>query len=161
QATPGTGASKGGNGNLTEVVSYYEHATSNSTAYTYDWRDRRLLTEPPAAPYTLAKFDNMGRTIGVGQFSSAPSSSADPTSTTTNRLALSETLFNDRGQVYRSKQWEIIAADGSTDSVMTTDTFYDRTGRVVAVDPPNTGVNVTKYDGAGRVVETQTCTDLG
>jgi len=42
-----------------------------------------------------------------------------------------------------------------------TDTYYDHAGRTVAVKSPGGGAHVTKYDGAGRVSESQTCTSLG
>ncbi len=161
QATPGTGSSLGGNGNLTQVKSYYADASSNSTAFTYDWRGRRLLTSPPLAPFTLAKYDNMDRMVAVGTYSSAPSASADPTSLATNRVGLSETVYNKAGRVYKATRWDVDATDGSTSNDLVTDYYYDRSGRQVAVDAPSSGVSVTKYDGAGRVVETQTCVDLG
>ena len=161
QATPGTGSSKGGNGHLTQVKSYHDDSNSNSTSYTYDYRGRRLLTTPPAAPYTLTKYDNMDRVVAVGTYSSAPSSTADPTTTTSNRLALSETAHNNRGQVYQTKRHEIDASDGSDDADLITKTYYDRNGRTVAVVSPGGAAQTTQYNGAGQVIERATCTGLG
>jgi YD repeat-containing protein len=162
QATPGSGSSQGGSGYLTQVKSYYGDSSSNSTAHTYDYRGRRLLTTPPAAPYTLAKYDNLDRVVATASYSSAPSASADPTVATTNRLGLGETAYNNRGQICESKRWSV-NSDGTATSGnnLVTKTYYDRTGRTVAAWAPSSGPQVTKYNRAGDVVERQTCIDLG
>lgn len=160
QSTPGSGSSKGGLNLLTQSKAYYASASSNSTAMTYDWRGRQVLTVPPAAPYTLTKYDNLGQVVAVGTYGAAPSSSADPASTSTNRLSLSETSYNKRRQVYQTVQHEVLS-NGSLDASLTTKHYYDRDGKQVAVDSPGSGARITKFNGANEVVEQQTAKGLG
>ena len=163
QATPGSGSSKGGPGNLTQVKRYYGDSSSNSTSFTYDWHNRRLFNGPPAGLKTLWKYDNLGRVVAVGTFTNATSlsTSDDPTTKTSGRLGLSETSYNNRGQVYQTKRWEITASTGAKGSDLVTDTYYDRNGRVVAFDSPGGGIQVTKYGPVGNVIQRQVCTSLG
>ncbi len=152
QATPGTGVSKGGLGNVTQVKSYYADAGSNSTSMTYDWRGRQIFDGPPAGPKSLRKYDNLDRVVAVGTFENSESLSVsdDPETKTSGRLALSETGHNDRGQQYETVRWEITASTGAKGADLVTSYYYDRVGRSVAVVAPGAGASITRYDAAGR-----------
>jgi len=122
----------GGNSNLSARYAYVENGSTGrrDTAYSYDVRGNLLLTDNPAGPDSLSKFDNLGRTVATGLFSST-SSSNDPTSTTTNRLALNETTFDERGQVCITTRHKIDVSDGSSDDTLLAKTWYDAEGRVI------------------------------
>jgi RHS repeat-associated protein len=119
------------------------------TSYDYDYRGRLLLTTNPQAPHVLNKYDNMSRAIAVGQYSTAPSSTADPTATTsTNRTALSETAYDERGQVYQTTRWKIDQSNGNKSDALTSNNWYDAEGRVIKVQGEQ--LAKTTYDRLGR-----------
>jgi RHS repeat-associated protein len=143
-------AAAGKNSYLTKRTLFTEDSASNDREvnYTNDLRGNVLLVDNPVGPDTLEKYDNMNRLIASGQFTST-SSSNDPTSTTTNRLALSQTFFDERGRVYTSQRHEIDVADGSNDDNVQTLSWYDAEGRLVKVDGET--LEKTFYDRLGRV----------
>jgi hypothetical protein len=121
------------------------------TTFSHDVRGRVLLTTNPTAPHVVSKFDNMGRNIATGLFSSTASitvGSDDPTTETTNRMALSQTFYDERGQVWKSQRHQIDDADGSDDDTLQTLNWYDPAGRLIKTD----GEQLTKtfYDCIGR-----------
>jgi len=121
------------------------------TNYTYDLRGRLLLETNPTAPHAFHKYDNMGRRVATGLFSSTGSITAlsdDPTTETTNRLALSQTFYDERGRVWKTQRHKIDDADGSDDDNLQTLTWYDEQGRVIKVD--GSALTKTEYDGLGR-----------
>ncbi len=160
QATPGTGDSRGRLGLVTQVKSYYDSSNSNSTSFTYDFRRRLLLATPPNAPYTLNKYDNLSRMVASATYSTAPASAADPTTTSTNRLRLNEMSYDKQGRVYQTERHEVLT-NGTLDSSLTTDTYYDRANRRVAIVSPGGGAQITEYNGAGEVTETQIARSVG
>ncbi|MEE9130850.1 MAG: RHS repeat-associated core domain-containing protein [Phycisphaerales bacterium] len=152
----------GGNGYLTKQTVFVEDSTTDQrvTTLQHDLRGRVLLTTTPTAPYSFDKYDNMGRLIASGQFSSTASivvGTDDPTTETTNRLALSQTFYDERGQVWKSQRHKIDDADGSDDDNLQTLTWSDAAGRVIKVD----GSQLTKaaYDRLGRQTHQFTLAD--
>lgn len=158
----GGSATGGGNGLLTGVArdedgNWATTTDQRITTYVYDFRNRAVVSLSPLAPHSVSKYDNSNRVIATGQYSSSSglSASTDPTSTTTNRVALSETAYDERGQVYQSKRWEINQSTGATGSSIATDMWYDADGRTVKT----VGSRITKtaYDRLGRVTGQYTC----
>lgn len=145
------GGSDGGNGHLTRRTM---RTTSTSTGervtdYTYDARGNRILTDAPEAPHTLTKYDNLGRVVASGMYKgTAPSSTADPESLATNRMALTSTNYDERGRVTQSYVYNIDPVDGSNDGSLRTDYWYDAAGRQIKVE----GAQLVKssYDRLGR-----------
>jgi RHS repeat-associated protein len=147
------GGSAGGNSRVTTRTLFVENSSTGQrvTTYDYDYRGRLLLTTNPQAPHVLNKYDNLGRVIASGQYSTAPSASADPTATTsTNRTALGETFYNERGQVYQTKRWEIDQSTGNKGSSLTSNNWYDSEGRLIKVQGEQ--LSKTTYDRFGRGV---------
>src|SRR5687768_80489 len=91
----------------------------------------------------------MNRAVAVGQFGST-SASNDPTSTTTNRLALSETAYDERGRVWKTIRHKIDVSDGSDDDTLESLTWYDADGQVIKEDGEQ--LTKTQYDNAGRTI---------
>ncbi len=121
------------------------------TTYSYDDRGRLLLESPPSAPYAFHKVDNLNRRIATGLFSGTGSitlTSDDPTAETTNRLALTQTFYDERGQVWKTQRHKIDPSDGSDDDNLQSLTWYDAAGRVTKVKGETFAK--TAYDRLGR-----------
>ena len=173
EATPGSGVSLGG-----LITSSREYFSTGSTDFTetrfyYDARSRLKLTKSLTGtgtlvpPLTAFNYDNRGRVVAMATYSADPNTGAstDALSTTTGRASLSQTKYDQLGRVYWSET-DSIASDGSIDQISSYDKklatryFYDQTGMLVAVDVPNGGVQINKPDGAGRIVETWSCSEM-
>ena len=141
------------NSSVTKQTLYIQNSETGKRepSYSFDLRGRVLLTTNPTAPHTFNKFDNMGRLIASGQFSSTASidvATDDPTTETTNRLGLTQTFYDEMGRVWKTQRHKIDDADGSDDDNLQSLTWYDAAGRVIKVD----GARLTKtaYDRLGR-----------
>jgi RHS repeat-associated protein len=130
--------SDSGNSYLTKRTLFIQDSATGKreTTFTNDVRGNAVLVTAPAAPHTLKKFDNKDRVIAVGLYSSASglSATSDPTSVTTNRLALGQTFYDELGRVWKSQRHQIDAADGSDDDNLQALTWYDKAKRRVKFD---------------------------
>ena len=130
------------------------------TSFTHDVRGRVVLVDNPLSPHSFVKYDNMGRQVAVGLFSSTASitvSSDDPTTETANRLALSEISYDERGQVWKTIRHKIDASDGSDDDTLESLSWFDDEGRLIKTD----GEQLAKfgYDRIGRRVRAYVLAD--
>ena len=112
------GGADDGNGLLTSRTLYVEDGTTGQrvTSYQYDVRGNLLLQTSPTAPHAFHKYDAMNRRVATGLFSSTGGitlGTDDPTTEATNRLALSQTFYDEVGRVWKSQRHEIDASDGS------------------------------------------------
>jgi len=146
------GGSGGGNQYLTSMTTFVVDGSTDQrvTTFTNDARGRRIIEARPASPHALHKYDNLGRQIATGLYSSTSGQTAgsDPTSVSSNRLALSQTLFDERGQVWKTQRHKIDAGDGSDDDNLQALAWYDRAGRVCKRDA--TMLERVRYDRLGR-----------
>ncbi|HRQ74020.1 MAG TPA: hypothetical protein PLU35_13420, partial [Phycisphaerales bacterium] len=137
------GGLDGGNSYLTEVTRYVVDGTTGQrvTAFENDVRGRAVLVENPLAPHVLTKYDNVGRATAVATYRSASglSASSDPFSATSNRLSLSETRYDERGQVFEAREYRIDQSTGGIVQTLSSDTYLIRS---------------FWYDGEGRAVKT-------
>ncbi|MBL9030839.1 MAG: RHS repeat-associated core domain-containing protein [Phycisphaerae bacterium] len=151
----GRGVGGGGNSLLTTRTLYVEDGTTGQrqTTYTYDYRGRLIVTVNPQAPHVVAKYDNLGRMIASGLFSSSSglTASTDPTTTTSNRVALSQTFYDERGQVWKSQRHKITQSTGADADNLQTLNWYDPDGRLIKTDGEQ--LIKTRYDRLGRVVQ--------
>ena len=151
-----SGGDKGNSFVTKRTLFIQDSATGDrETTFAHDVKGRVILqTNPPGTDpkFVLNKYDHMGRLIASGSYTGDGSgdvtSSDDPTSRTTDRLALSQTFYDERGQVWKTQRHKIDAADGSDDDNLQTLTWYDADGQVIKVD----GEQLTKtiYDRLGR-----------
>ena len=153
-ATVYDGGSDGGNGFVTRRTRYWGSTTSH-TDMEYDARGRTLLVENPVSPHQFYKYDNRGRQIAVGSFSSTASitvGSDDPTTETTNRLSLSESTFDSRGRAASRTRHSVNQTSGATVDSIDDEQWFDEEGRLVKV----TGSSYAKYayDRIGRRTHT-------
>ena len=142
-----------GNGHLTKRTAYVEGSDTDKreTSYSHDLRGNVLLVTNATAPHVFEKLDSMGRTVAVGKFSSTANivvGTDDPTTETSNRMALDETYYDELGRVWRTVRHKIDQDDGSDDDTLEALTWYDSTGRTIKVD----GETLSKsfYDRLGR-----------
>jgi RHS repeat-associated protein len=122
------------------------------TTYTNDIRGRVIVAANPLSPHVFSKFDNLGRLIATGTFSSTGSivvASDDPTTETTNRLGLSQTFYDVKGQVWKSQVHKIDVTDGSDDDTLITLNWYDSQSRLMKTRGPG-ALAKTFYDRLGR-----------
>ncbi|MGD9789023.1 MAG: hypothetical protein AB7Q00_07955 [Phycisphaerales bacterium] len=140
-------------GLVVKRTQYVVDGTTNrrDTYYTYDDRDQLVVTQSPQSPHSVVKYDNLGRVVARGLYSSASSlaKGSDPTTDDTDRIGLSETFYDDIGQVYKTVTHEIDESDGSDDDTLTTYMWYDSVGRAIKSKGPS-GIHKTIYDRIGR-----------
>lgn len=125
------------------------------TDFEYDYRGRLIVQTNPVSPHAVFKYDNRGRRIAAGTFSSTSgfTFATDPTSTTTNRLSLSETEFDERGQVWHNIQHKITQSTGaiSGGNELETLNWYDGNGRLIKTISPS-GLSKVTYDRLDRTI---------
>ncbi|MCK4873242.1 MAG: hypothetical protein KAS72_10995 [Phycisphaerales bacterium] len=144
--------SDGGNSYITTRTRYVQDSDTDKreTTYTNNERGRAVLVTNEEPPHILTKYDNRGRVIAVGQYSSAGglSASSDPTTVTTNRIGLVENDHDQLGRVWETTRHKIDDADGSDDDTLVTETWFDAAGRLIKQD----GEQLVKYayDRLGR-----------
>lgn len=152
------GGNAGGNGYVTKRIqdadgNWGDPADQRVTTIQYDWRGRAVIQTNPAAPHSFTKYDDLGRAIATGQYSATGSLnplSMDPTTTSGSRIGLSETVYDERGQVARTTMHEINQSTGASLDTIVTNNWYDASGR--SVKTAGTQISKTKYDRLGRTL---------
>jgi RHS repeat-associated protein len=147
-----------GNGNVTRVETYTGEA-SNGTRVTkrwYDFRDRLVAEAPPALPNTVYAHDDLGRVVEQASFitntgfTGGVSSLPAPSDASANRSTYAQTLYNNRGMVYRSRM-AIDPEEDTSPEYLESNRWYDARGLVIAEWSPNGPGSKTAYDALGRV----------
>ncbi len=177
-----TGTSGTGNGVLSES-STYTHDTSSTIRTAnmlYDWRDRLVATKNGVStseadsahrPIMISDLDNLGEVTvryqydGDGLTVSVSSAGIATASDSTKLRAETLVSYDDQGRVYQRQTYSVDQSAGSlSTNTLTTNTFYDHRGNLIATYSPGGVVRKSVYDGAGRVSETYTsdgATDSG
>ncbi|MFO0834397.1 MAG: RHS repeat-associated core domain-containing protein [Phycisphaerales bacterium] len=121
------------------------------TIYTNDVRGRPVILTNPDKPHVLNLFDNLGRVIARGLYSSTGSLSldSDPNEVGGARLDLTQTFYDERGRVWKTITHKIDASDGSKLDTLASLTWYDPEGRTIKSSSPG-GLSKTQYDRLGR-----------
>ncbi len=157
------GGSSNKNSRVTKRTQFIQDSTTDrrDTTYAYDSRGRLILTTSPQAPHSVIKYDNLDRVIAAATYSSSSglSSSTDPESTTSNRISLSKTLYDEKGQVYETRAYQIVQSTGAIatsggDVYLPSLTWYDEAGRVIKTR--GTSLSKMVYDRLGRVLDRYT-----
>ncbi|MCH8342427.1 MAG: RHS repeat-associated core domain-containing protein [Planctomycetes bacterium] len=143
----------GGNSYLTQQTLFVEDGAPGQrvTTYTNDLRGRVIVTVGPEPPFVVGRYDNLGRVIATGDYSSSTGldEDTDPTLTTSaNRVGLTETLFDEMGGVYKGIRWKINQANGNKDDSLETLNWYDAMRRVIKIDGSH--LTKTSYDRLSR-----------
>ena len=159
-----------GNGRVTKRAEYVEgHATTGvgasgsarvATTF-YDLRGNPVAQENPVAPHSVTDFDLRRRPKATAGYSSASGfSGSSATSTTTNRVTLSRTSYDARGQVFASRRLFVNQSNGSImtllggaddpDGFLETLLWRDSSGRVIKEGGDRHAKR--QYDRFGRVL---------
>jgi hypothetical protein len=110
-------------------------------------------TETAIGPYAVNDVDWKGRSTTTAQYSADPtwtsvlSSDGYPayaSSTSTNRLTETSTLYDNLNRVYQNQQYDIAPSSGAGTNYLAQNNFYDRNDRVVASAP-----RLCRRDGDG------------
>lgn len=142
-----------GNGLVSKTQQFTDSSNSRDTLYYYDDRDRLHYQVNPEAPHSVYEYDNLDRTTHVATYDSSTnlSSSTVASTTTTDRVALSETMYDTRGRVYESRTYEIVQSTGAKaggSSYLFSKSWYDPVDQVIKTS----GRSLTKtvYDRLRR-----------
>ena len=137
-------------GRVSERTVYIDGSTAQTTEYTYDSRDRVVLTENPIAPHVAVAYDNLDRVVETGLYTGTGNLSDPPApyDDEDDRIGLSTTSYDELGRVFRTVQYEVDQGSGARNNAIVTNRWHDAGGRVVK----ESGAQITKtsYDRLGR-----------
>jgi RHS repeat-associated protein len=139
-----------GNDTLTKSRLFTSAGTSLDTSYLHDYRDRQTNSRTPDNVAVQQGIDNLGRARWVESFASA-----DFVYTAAKRRGRSETLFDQKGQVWRTLVYNVSPSTdgvpGQLNNYLRTDFWSNGRGQVVKTRGPNGECGKAQYDGVGRV----------
>lgn len=165
-----------GDGYVTQSNQFYGTGSTNYTGANYyrTYRGHIRGIEPfymngstltTIGPYTVQDVDWKGRETARAKYSADQTWSSVLTSggytayastTSTNRLTQTGTLYDNIGRVYQIQQYDISASTGTGANYLARNAFYDRNGQLVASAPQYAAGTERAYDGAGRLYERRT-----
>lgn len=134
----------GGDGNLTKRTLPVDSNTANDrvTLYSYDWRNRLTSIDGEIDFYEERVYDNLGHVTRVDQRNTTSSG---------NLVARSETLFDDRGRLYRSIRYAVDPATGTVGNSLVDNRWYDAAKNLIKQRPAGSETfTKSVYDGLGR-----------
>ena len=165
----------GGDSNLSEETRHPQPGTTSADRVTdnyYDWRDRLVETKSGVQssesdgahrPIFYTTYDNLNEVTQVAKYDGdgvAITTTAGVPDVPSNSLlrAKTATSYNEWGQVYRTDKYDIIQTGTNAGTLATTNTlssqsFYDHRGNVIANVQPGGLVGKYVYDGAGRLTK--------
>ncbi|MEM1353906.1 MAG: LamG-like jellyroll fold domain-containing protein [Planctomycetota bacterium] len=144
ESTYDSGAA-GGNSYLTQVIQFPDGNNVRATEYEYDFRGRRTATIDATNRYSVPTYNNLNQTTKTQRYDSDPNAGG-------TLIGQSESFFDDRGRVYRTKQYAVNPSTGAVGNALQGDTWYDPAGNVLESVAPGAGEVFTKntYDNLGR-----------
>jgi hypothetical protein len=166
-----------GDGNLTQTTVYPGGSQAPRITQSYfDWRDRMVAsksgiilntdgTEDLSAeddgtnrPIEFSVYDNLGEVTeqdtytGDGVAVTTTNGVVNATSADLLR-AKTTSSYDDQGNVYQTNTYSVDPTDGTVGDAVTTNTFRDLRGDVIATYTPGQPTEKEPYDGAGRDIE--------
>jgi RHS repeat-associated protein len=157
-----------GDSNLTQETQYPGgSAAPRVTQQFYDWRDRLVAQKQGVQasendgtnrPITYTTYDNINEVVQVQQYDgdsvtiSTVNGEPQPPASSLLR-AQTAFAYDDQGRVYQQQVFSVDPTTGAVSSTaLTTNTFYDHRGDVMAQSDPGGVWTKDIYDGAGRLV---------
>lgn len=128
-----------GNGYPTQETLYLDDVPNTRvTTYTNDAFGRPVIVAPPTTPYILNLYDNLHRVTATGLYTSTSglTVTSDPTAVSTNRRALTETKYDQLGQIYQTIRHKINVSSGADLDTLNTDSWYDADRRLIKFQGP-------------------------
>lgn len=131
------------------------------TEMIYDFRGRTKMVKNPVSPHLVTKYDNRNRTIATATYSDVTGfdEDTDPVTEDDDRLSLSTSAYDARGQMFSGADFEIDQTDGSirqdgssNDIVIRSLNWFNAAGQVIQTR----GASFAKhaYDRLGRRTHT-------
>lgn len=146
-----------GNGNLTLIRQKFNGTPGDDriTKRWFDYRDRVVGTLNPLAPHQTLAYDNLNRPISAATFTSGTGFTGsvvpDPDTPHATRSTYTQTLYNNRGLVYRTRAAiDPIEEDEQFQTFLETNRWFDGDGMVIATWSPNSPAVKTVYDTLDR-----------
>lgn len=169
-----------GDGHITKTKDYFGTGTNDYTGTnlkrTYRGHVRGIepyymasTTETTTGPYTVQDVDWMGRVTTDALYDTTPvwgtvltgdSYTAYASSTTTNRRARTDILYDYLGRFYQTKVYEVASSNGTGNNFSTAAHYYDRNNRIVGTVKNLQEGEELAYDGAGRQYQSRKVTEL-
>lgn len=126
--------------------------TTRVTAYTNDWRGRRVATDGEVDFYQETAYDNLDRPTVTQR---------RDTSSGGNLVAKSEVKYDARGRVYQTVRYGVDPDTGTVGNALTDNTWYDAASRVIKEQPAGSRRFMKHvYDGLGRKTKSYLGYDL-
>ncbi len=142
----------GGDGNLTEQTQHVSDSETRVTAFVYDWRNRRTDTDGEIDFYEQVTYDNLDRVTRTERYD---------TTAQGNLIARSDTLYDDRGRVYRTIRYAVDPSTGDVGNALVDNTWYDAAGNQIKSQPAGSKLfTKTVHNGVGRQTAQYTGYDL-
>jgi RHS repeat-associated protein len=142
----------GGDGNLTQLTQYVSVsgpppvADTRVTSYAYDFRNRRTSQNGEVDFFEHSTFDNLDRIVLTQRRN---------TTSDGKLVTKSETLYDNRGHVYRTLRYGIDPEDGTGDIALADNTWRDASGNILKQQPAGArAFTRLEYDGIDRPVAT-------
>jgi RHS repeat-associated protein len=164
-----------GNGNLSEVTQHPQPGTPSADRVTdnyFDWRNRLVETKSGVQtsedstthrPIYYLSYDNLDELTQIAKYDgdqqAITSTGGVPDAPSGNLLRAKEAIsYDEWGQVYRTDTYDIIqsgvnAGNTFTSNTLSTQTWRDHRGNVIASVRPGGLVSKYVYDGAGRLIK--------
>jgi RHS repeat-associated protein len=155
-----------GDSNLTQQTQYPGGGAANRVAQSwYDWRDRLVATKQGVQgtedttthrPILYLTLDNLGEVTQQQQYDgdgvTLTSSNGVPQPPSASLLrAQTNTAYDDQSRTYQAQVFSVNPTTGAVSSTaLTTNSWFNHRGFVIATSQPGGLVLKTAYDGAGR-----------
>ncbi|TWT55980.1 tRNA3(Ser)-specific nuclease WapA precursor [Allorhodopirellula solitaria] len=138
----------GGDNNLTSQIAYVDGVNTRTTAYTYDWRNRRVDTNGELDAFGRVTYDNLNRVIQSDRYD---------TSASGNLVSRNVTKYDNLGRVYQSIGYAVDPNTGTVGNPITSNTWFDAVGNPVKSMPGGSS-RFTKqvFDSTGWMVHSYT-----
>jgi GT2 family glycosyltransferase len=135
----------GGDGNLTQQTQYVDGSTTRVTAFTSDWRNRQTDIDGELDFYQRTYYDNLDQVVKTERYDTTASG---------HLVARDETLFDNRGRVYRTVQYAVDPNTGTVGGSLTDNTWFDDAGNVIQRQPAGlmNGIEL-EYDSLSRLIK--------
>ncbi|TWT55957.1 RHS repeat-associated core domain-containing protein [Allorhodopirellula solitaria] len=131
----------GGDNNLTSQIAYVDGVNTRTTAFTYDWRNRRVDTNGELDVFARVTYDNLNRVIQSDRYD---------TSTSGNLVSRNLTKHDNLGRVYQSVRYAVDPSTGSVGNPLTSNTWFDAVGNTVKSMPGgSSGFTKQVFDSTG------------
>ena len=133
----------GGDANLTTGTLLVDGTISRVTAFLFDWRNRRTDADGEINLYQQDTYDNLDRVVKTERFNTTPG--------TANLIGRIETLFDDRGRVYRTITYAVTPGTGAVGNSLISNSWFDDAGNPIKSQPAGSSLfTKTTFDSLGR-----------